>query len=311
MLSRGEYREKIDDMAAEINEMNLKIENLTAKIEAKNNHQTETPAQGLYSTAAKLNKIVINQNRNQRSETSAINQAEKNERSLIVKKYMDKNIRNSRDIRKKVSEEFNGVAIRNARTTVGGSILLEFENKDAADKVKQDWKPTMFGGNKGVVNLKEEPPAAFIKHVYQDISVDDIKSQVEAQCPNSEAEPFRKNQKFTGSIKVSFKSNEDFEAAKDNIVVINQHRYVMEKFNYQPRLIRCFNCHKFGHVARLCHQEESICGKCTSKDHKTKDCTVRPAQYKCFLCEGNHETGSRNCDIIRLKTEELRSGQWL
>ena len=280
---------------------------------AKNVPYSTVLSRNIESNMKQTNKLVGDLVRRQAAPEKEEEKKEKNERSLIVKKYMDKNIQNSSDIRKIVNQEFKEVAIRNARTTVAGSILLEFEDKNAAETVKHNWKPTLFGGNKGIVNLKAKPAAAgFIKHVYQDIPEADIKAEVEAQFPNSsEVELFKKDKKFTGSIKVNFNSEEDLNAAKEKIVVINRQRYIMEKFNYQPRLIRCFNCHKFGHVARLCRLEGTICGKCTSNEHKTKDCTSRIPQYKCFLCDGNHETGNKNCDIIKFKTEELYSGQWL
>ena len=188
--------------------------------------------------------------------------------------------------------------------------MLEFEDTAAADNVKQNWKPTLFGGNKGVVKLREESAAGIIKHVYQDRPENEITAAVESQFPDAEVELFKRDKKFTGSIKVTFTSNDNLETAMANIVTINRGRYVMEKFNHQPRLIRCFNCHKFGHVVRLCHLEGTVCGKCTSRNHKTRDCTANAEQYKCFLCDGNHETGSKDCEVIKLKSEELKNGRW-
>ena len=284
-------------------EMETKIQNIDNKVES-NLIQRPEKSKNLYSTVASA--VASVQNRSARPE----NQTQRNERSLIVKRYMDKNVRNSSDIRRQVSNEFSEAAIRNARTTAAGSILLEFEDVETADRVKRNWKPTLFGGNKGVVKLREEQVAGIIKHVYQDISEEDLIATVESQFVNSEVELFKRDQKFTGSIKVTFNSEDDLKAAMEGAVVINRHRYIMEKFNHQPRLIRCFNCHKLGHVARLCFMEGTICGKCCSREHKTKDCKVNPSQYKCFLCDGNHETGSKRCEIIKLKTEELKSARW-
>ena len=70
-------------------------------------------------------------------------------------------------------------------------------------------------------------------------------------------------------------------------------------------IVRCYNCQKFAHIARLCVYEGTICGKCSSKDHSTKECSVEPKDYKCFHCKGNHETGSKNCEVIKMKIEQL------
>ena len=79
----------------------------------------------------------------------------------------------------------------------------------------------------------------------------------------------------------------------------------MERYKYKPQIIRCFNCQGFGHVARLCKSQNPVCGKCTSKEHNTKECTVAPNNFKCFHCGENHQTGNRHCEAIKLKTEEL------
>ena len=48
---------------------------------------------------------------------------------------------------------------------------------------------------------------------------------------------------------------------------------------------RCFNCQKYGHLARGC-KDMTVCGNCAQKGHYHQDCmTTTP---KCANCGGNH-----------------------
>ena len=109
--------------------------------------------------------------------------------------------------------------------------------------------------------------------------------------------------------KVKFENEEKLEEALAGVVVINRHRYIMERFRYRPKLIQCYNCYKFAHVARLCWKVGSVCGKCASTDHPTKDCQAHHNDFKCINCGGNHESTSKYCEVVKLKLEELASRQ--
>ena len=232
---------------------------------------------------------------------------EKYDKTVIVKNYADKNIKYPKHIRSVVGNQYKDAAITLARTTAKGSILLEFADKETADNVVENWNPELFGGNKGAVKLKPPKPAGLIKHVHQNnVSETELIEAAQNSYPNADIELFKtKDKKFTGTIKVTFDSKEDLEMAMNDIVSINNHRYVMEKYEFKPQVVRCFNCQKFNHIARLCWYEGTVCGKCTSKEHSTKNCTVGPNDYKCFHCQGNHETGNRRCEAIKLKIEQL------
>ena len=97
---------------------------------------------------------------------------------MVVKRYTDKNIRNSQDVRKELKKEFPGAAVRDARTTPGGSIVVEFNDADTAKKVKTDWKENLFGGNKGVMIGNQPKTAGIVKHVITDYSEQEIKDEL-------------------------------------------------------------------------------------------------------------------------------------
>ena len=66
--------------------------------------------------------------------------------------------------------------------------------------------------------------------------------------------------------------------------------------NVQPR--QCYNCFKFGHIARFC-TATARCGHCAATAHKEGDsgCHAKLGKIpcKCILCGGDHTAWSRDC----------------
>ena len=147
---------------------------------------------------------------------------QKNEKTLIIKKYMDPDARKKNNIRRVISKEYPGVGIENARTTEGGSILVEFEDKETAEKVKKQWNKNLFGGNQGVTTKKTSPPAGIVKHVMtedledEEYSDDDIISEVKETFPDVEVDLFKKDNKFTGTLKIQFSTEDELGRAMNN-----------------------------------------------------------------------------------------------
>lgn len=69
---------------------------------------------------------------------------------------------------------------------------------------------------------------------------------------------------------------------------------------YIPKPTRCFNCQKFGHVAKVC-KEKKRCARC-SGEHDYGECGegVRP---KCCNCGGGHSAAYWGCEVMRRETE--------
>ena len=313
---------KIEDMnqilgtqqiAAMEERLNQKIEDMM-KTASENSSPSYSVAasKNLLSKVIDTNRMLNNFSRPKQLVITDEEKKTKNDRTLIVKEYLDINIRSSKDIRKAINKKFQGEVIRNARTTVGGSLLVEFDDKETADRIKENWSNTLFGGNKGVVKIKENPPAGIIKNVWQDeeTTEDDIIEEIKSTYPDSKIDLFhnKATNLFTGTVKVEFEDDNQLEIAMSDRTNIFGQRYIMEKYNYRPRVIICRYCQEFGHIRRVCRNQlkgKHVCAKCASKEHETKDCVVTQENYKCCHCEGNHEAGSLNCIIMKHKLDEL------
>ncbi|KAJ3002262.1 hypothetical protein NUW54_g5941 [Trametes sanguinea] len=110
----------------------------------------------------------------------------------------------------------------------------------------------------------------------------------------------------THSSMVLFLENaEDANLAIENGIAINGRLLRTERFRSFPT--QCFNCHRFGHIARYC-RGRSTCGLCAGP-HTTTSCRC-PSENacadmpqcnhtppKCALCKGPHGATSRDCPV--------------
>lgn len=63
-------------------------------------------------------------------------------------------------------------------------------------------------------------------------------------------------------------------------------------FEHRPRPNQCYRCQEIGHKSFQCDKPQ-VCGRCAKEGHHHSGCN-EPVP-KCALCEGPHESFSRNC----------------
>ena len=206
-----------------------------------------------------------------------------------------------------MSNRYEGLIIRNTRNTVGGSILVEFDDEDEAEKMMKNWDKDLFGGNEGLIRYKPQNTSGILKQV-EKLDEDEILEEIEDQYQISHVELFKKEERFTGTVKVIFKDEENLERALKQKMRIRNQIYIVERFNPKPKVIKCHTCQKFGHVSRLCrNKDHPVCGKCSSTKHETKHCQVEEDRYKCAHCDGVHVTGSYKCVKMKEQLAKIQS----
>ena len=138
---------------------------------------------------------------------------------------------------------------------------------------------------------------------------DEITESIEENYPDCRYKLFRKDGDFTGMIKVTFRNENELNAAITDKFKIGHSKFITEKFKQKPRVIKCNVCQMFGHVGRRCgNKDKPVCGKCSQEGHETKDCEVPANLHKCFHCgEQGHITGSYKCIKVKEKLQILTS----
>ena len=100
------------------------------------------------------------------------------------------------------------------------------------------------------------------------------------------------------SVMLSF----DAESLPDKVMV-GSVSYPMRAF--VPKILWCFRCQVYGHVAAVCRRESPRCVKCAG-GHETKECVVSVEKVVCVSCGVAHGAGAQRCPVRERQVEVAR-----
>ena len=174
--------------------------------------------------------------------------------------------------------------------------------------MKENWKADSFGGNSGVVHPSEKGATGIVLEVDNQLDEATIREEIDREFTNTVFEFYtnKRTGKFTGSVKIQFKDRSVLDRAMKECITIGRGKYPVQEFRPQPRVIKCHRCQGMSHIAKNCSSRFVRCGKCSSYDHQTRECTAAD-KYKCVHCNGKHITGSRICQAMKEKEEQIKS----
>ena len=97
------------------------------------------------------------------------------------------------------------------------------------------------------------------------------------------------------TVKIDFESTDHQSKSVAEGIKICQVLYRnVEVYRHRQRIIQCYRCYQFGHIARLCpDQENQTCRDCGGRHHFSS-CTRRTK--KCVNCGGEHAATDPVCE---------------
>ena len=140
-------------------------------------------------------------------------------------------------------------------------------------------------------------PCFVIKDVCLSITTEDVKAELHQQgIPHGNV--FRiKSQalnKETRLVRVFTNSMETCKnVIRDGILIFMQ-RKKCEISKQQPKVVQCYKCLEFGHIAEKCNKQQK-CARCGA-DHSIKQCSRTENTVKCANCNENHSANYKGCN---------------
>ena len=143
-------------------------------------------------------------------------------------------------------------------------------------------------------NDKTNEHSALNRGVPLEFDNNEIQQHLDNNFPGIKARRFVKADKQLYKVKLSFPSKLPYlKAMSDGIILDALFYHPVEFVQQSIRIIRCYQCQKFGHMSSNCHSKES-CKHCADK-HGVARCTNEDKPAKCNNCKGNHEADDANC----------------
>jgi len=233
--------------------------------------------------------------------------------SVVISQYSDidkilviDNIENAVDfssskrILKGVNLYCSGIEIDFAYALAKGGVAIHTQSKEDRDRLIEVLPAESFGGGVKHPPLGHVHHTAFIKNI--DTSVNAVKITQLFRDKGIELSFIRRlTSRFTGRLiqVVKVKCSEDvFDKLLTMKLVINNKTCVIEK-ECLVKVIRCYHCQHFGHIARNCKNAVK-CEFCAESHHTNETCVH---DIQCANCNGHHPSSSAQCPAYRKRYE--------
>ena len=208
----------------------------------------------------------------------------------------------SRRILKEVNNYFPNVKIDFAYSLSQEGVAIHTTSKNDRDLLIRSLPSESFGGGTRHLPKGRSGSVAYLKGVDTSVSVDYLKEQIQKEGINV-LEIRRLCRRFSGKpiqvVRVAC-TEQSLSRLLNIKLVVNSRLCNIEK-QRKVRVIRCYNCQSFGHVAKSCTNERH-CELCS---HSLSPETLCTANVHCVNCHGNHPSSSSSCTAYIAKYEDL------
>ena len=186
-----------------------------------------------------------------------------------------------------------------------GGISLHVKNEDSVENLVKKWPQKAFGGN--TIPHLAKSSTSTVNACLRCSSVSISIQSLENSLKNSNIQfckvhrlVYSDTRKPMPIVRVTFDNHESYETAieSDGVLIPGFKKSIKFCPERKHRVIRCYNCNRFGHISRPCPYNHS-CANCGGEECGAFDCNKAPI---CSNCGQGHKADSSRCPIfIRLK----------
>jgi hypothetical protein len=226
-------------------------------------------------------------------------------------------------IKKKLSETNCDINVQRVKYSSDGGLIINCETRKDSDLLIETVEKEVLGFT--ATHPKPKWPKIAIYGVSDEFNEDNIVLEVVKR--NHDIKKFFEGNKKEGidsHIICKFKFKREHKSGGHTWVLEISpkiHRIISNKrsiclgwhsYGYSDyiQITRCFKCCRFGHIARVCTEEHSFCGKC-GENHETIKCNKKDKLF-CINCHRHNESQksqiklSTNHSVFSEKCESLK-----
>lgn len=190
-----------------------------------------------------------------------------------------------------------GIGIRGIRDAKDGAVVIKCRDKRDADKLKRNLELNMGEGYSASIPAKKNPCIKIVD-IESHFSEEELTSKLKQQNSyifgdsHLRVVVIKKMVKFyMAIIECDAQSFGRYESTGDGRLYIDTR--ACRSFEHVG-IMRCFKCHGYRHTSNNCTNEK-VCGKCSSKEHETKEC--ENVLKKCINCKLANDKYGMNLDL--------------
>lgn len=199
--------------------------------------------------------------------------------TVLPKEETTTSAKTKRDLQDSINPTKLKVGVTNVRNIGRGGVLIETKKEDDLDKLIEEMKKLDNLKDQYMVKkVTKRNPTVILYNVNKDISKDDLISKIKQQNEDMENAEIEIRFSFKGKTGMNWVVSMDPDSFRK--VKFRQKLYVgWERISVREflRTMQCFNCWRYGHLARNCKNKQT-CVKC-SGEHDVKQC--ESTIYKC------------------------------
>ncbi len=201
----------------------------------------------------------------------------------------------SSDIKREINRCKPDLKVKHAYSLPAGGIALHLQTREAEKTALAPWPEDAFGANVQAhkPNRCQPNPTVVVKNINTSHTEQELEKSLKLKY-GDEVSVKRLWSNRSDSplpiIKVTLNQEVYSTVLKDGISVLNRDHKCYPKHTY--KVVRCYNCQKFGHISKTC-KHISRCQNC-AEHHDSAD-TVCRAKPCCANCGGSHQAYSTKC----------------
>jgi hypothetical protein len=220
--------------------------------------------------------------------------------------------RNSSQIVQAVNAARGGTDVVAARKLPSGDTVIVFKTARAAQSLDDTWITKAFGegvsaSRPGFAVIAKGVRAASIPNDTNKL-LDDINRQNDLTIRRVKPRRRRNDTAERTQLILTLSTPEEANLLCERGLILDCEVFNCEPFEESLRPQQCFQCYRFGHIARFCTAKPT-CGRCGGAAHADdQPCPANngTTPASCVLCNGAHPAWDRTCPEVRKRTSRAR-----
>ena len=220
---------------------------------------------------------------------------------------------NARLLKETISEDLNGMEINQIKFTKNNNMLLYLKyQRDYNQLTCEDSNATL--GGKEFTILKPKLYPFVIKGINYNNAKDLTEELNELGIVNIKEIKSARNKDVIINKVILFCKNEQTATSHKNkgFIYLSYQKHKIEEYKPAIRLTSCYKCQKFGHIAKQCRSDKTICPKCGKDDHEKDEenkLVCNEEKKYCINCGQEHSSAYAGCPKKKKLLQDLKNKQ--